>query len=137
MSEVSSLASLVGKTIESVWLSEDSYYLAFVTLDGERLVWMSEGDCCAHAYFYQVEGANDLIGHTITSVEASEVTTKEGDYDVVDTEMHRIGTNKGEMMTIEFRTEHNGYYCGWAKPSEWPDDCVMRCIAPSPVEAAT
>jgi hypothetical protein len=106
------MSALLGKTIVDVRIKANQSRLAFLTDDG-WIVFEAVGDCCAHAYFYQIEGIEDVIGHTITEVRSCELPGTEDDYGVTDVAFISLVAAPYGQACIEFRTEHNGYYCGW------------------------
>jgi hypothetical protein len=125
-------SALKGKTIESIWKDTAEYFLAFVCTDGTRVCFKAEADCCARAYFYQLEGAEGLIGQVVTEVQASEVKIEDAVSEgVLDTQWYRFQTPKGEALVIEFRTEHNGYYSGWAERCAMPAGVQFELLAPA------
>jgi hypothetical protein len=55
---------------------------------------------------------------------------------VIDTAIYRIQGKRGELLTVDFRVDHNGYYGGWPELCDWPEndqdnDIELVCIAPS------
>lgn len=115
MSEI--FAFLVSKRIESVWIHPNQDALIIVVKNDDNTetqhVFRTEGDCCANAYFAGATGADALQGGMVIDTHVEDVGSKEnGDYDTTDTCFYTIATLKGRC-TLELRTEHNGYYCGW------------------------
>lgn len=115
-----SFEDLVGKTITAVYLNDGGECIQFKLSDGTRLSWDAVGDCCAHAYFYQLENFEWLIDEVVLGVKNQPSTSQSVEWGELDTEFITIATRKGEA-TIEMRTEHNGYYCGWAQFTERDD----------------
>lgn len=72
-----------------------------------------EGDCCALAYFTDLEVASPLPA-TIADWENADGGRKdEGPYgDCRDTEFVKIKTDQG-YINFTLHTDHNGYYGGW------------------------
>lgn len=74
-----------------------------------------EGECCAKCYVYHVNGAENLVGATITNAETTSwITNPEPDppaYEVIETMGLMLTTTKG-YVAFETRLEHNGYYGG-------------------------
>lgn len=122
------MTPLVGETIAAVYQDKQNDVLEFETKAGARLGWRAVGDCCANAYFCQLENFEWLIGEKVLRVEHDAVSSVPNEYGETDTEVIRISTRKG-TATIELRTEHNGYYSGWAERLRSPpmlgDACRM------------
>lgn len=108
------MAPLVGETIVAIYQSSGACILEFETKAGARMAWQAVGDCCANAYFHQLENFEWLIGEEVLRVEHDAVSVEDTEYGQTDTEVIRISTRKG-TASIELRTEHNGYYGGWAE----------------------
>lgn len=79
----------------------------------------AEGDCCAHAFFTDLDVATSFPCK-ITGWEDVEGDTEDIDYghgeigfgDVRDTCFVKIKTTKG-YIDVTLHTDHNGYYGGW------------------------
>jgi hypothetical protein len=107
--------TLVGKTINAIYMNAEDTCICFEMKDGEKLYYVAEGDCCAHAYFYQHQDLDYILGSPVISVECETVEDPDaGDGDVVDIHFYVVKTMRGRA-TFEFRVSHNGYYSGWAK----------------------
>lgn len=114
---------LNGKTLEAIYITDDKLHMRFVTTDGEEIIYHAAfSGYHGGAYFYQIEGANDLFCEPIIDVvESRHEDQWLSDDDCEGTAVWRFVTQKhGDTMTLEFRAEHNGYYSGW--PTNDPDD---------------
>jgi len=106
------LASLVGLKVTEAFVNADKDVVVLKTADGDRyLSW--HGDCCAHCFLANVEGAENLKGAEILTVECAEWVQGEDkeNYEVIDSMGTKIKTTKG-YVALETRVEHNGYYGG-------------------------
>jgi len=116
---------LVNQTIRKFELSEDGMNL-YITTDEYCYHYVTEGDCCAHAYILPPadEDVMAVIGHKVVKVTREQLDQQSnGILDVVDTEFISIQTHAGDLE-FEMRTEHNGYYCGYitfvGQEKVWP-----------------
>jgi hypothetical protein len=110
---------LVGKTVSSLFVSENEQELRFETDDGDVGVW-AEGDCCSESWFADITGFDALIGSKVVSVEIVDMPDIEDDRSRQEFDQaygYKITTEKG-ICDIVFRNSSNGYYGGWAVPSE-------------------
>jgi hypothetical protein len=107
------MKELTGSSIYKVSLSKDSYMIAFST-DKGIFTYEAVGDCCANAYFtdIEVDEFKSILCLEVIEVD-SQTTTSEQDDESIDCEFITIKTSKGSAH-LTLRTEHNGYYCGWA-----------------------
>lgn len=99
----------IGKTLLSVDLEEDNVVLQF---DGVKVTLGCEGDCCAHAYFSDLEVGSNLPAKITEWNDGGEVRQDMDDWEVKDTQFIKIKTDKG-YIDMNLHTEHNGYYGGW------------------------
>jgi hypothetical protein len=126
----SKASDLVGARVNQALMRDNQGdpELYLVREDGVILRVSTEGDCCAHAFIQHVSNADALNLATINEVENIETTQTHDDDEIAytDTWGHRIQTSRG-TVTIECRTEHNGYYSGWCNVdvvTELPAGCV-------------
>lgn len=109
---------LIGKSIRAIYLAPGDQCICFEMMDGEKLYYLAEGDCCAHAYFYQWADLDYILGQPVTAVDHETVDSLNDDDDnVTDIHFYAIKTLKGRA-TFEFRVSHNGYYGGSATPTD-------------------
>lgn len=116
---------LVGQSVEELRLEKEGRTLVIKT-DSYKYTFVAEGDCCAVAYVLEPE-KEDLeafLGNKIIQATSSGVSVdKYDDYGQTDTEFYTLRTHNGDI-TLELRTEHNGYYCGWlmmvGREKIWP-----------------
>jgi len=105
-------ASLLGKTLASVSMTDDKERITLKTTDGESYSMMHYQDCCETVQVEEVIGnLDDLVGSPIT--EAEEISS-EGWPAPEHSESHtwtfyKFGTAKG-FVTIRWLGESNGYY---------------------------
>jgi hypothetical protein len=112
------LASVVGKTVIGVDVSDDEEALRFRCADGSTVVWDTYGDCCSETWWADAYELNALRGASVLSAEEIALP----DYNVEDGRSRqeedevygvRIATDKGEAC-FAFRNSSNGYYGGEA-----------------------
>lgn len=134
----SDFRKLVGKTPLAVLISSDKKYLRFIMSDQSVFTFEAEGDCCASAYFHEVENAEDIIGVQVVSVNVKSLPQMVSEDEIhTDTEFINFRTSVSETFNIEFRVDHNGYYGGWAKLLDEPfvveDDNSWKILASAPL----
>ncbi len=115
---------LVGQTVRDLSLKDDGTTLIIKT-DKYKYTFVAEGDCCAVAYVLPVE-EDDLkafLGNKVVQANVGEYKSEVLDYGQTDTEFYHLRTHGGDI-TLELRTEHNGYYSGWlmmiGREEVWP-----------------
>lgn len=110
----SPFASLVGRTVQEVWLSDDT--LTLLTDDGPYS-YPAHADCCSESWYYRVLNADRLIGSVVCAVAVG----REDDVNPTDglgrqesdsVYGYCLLTEKGGCE-ITFRNSSNGYYGGW------------------------
>ena len=118
---------LVGQTVMDITLEEAGGVLLIKT-DKFLYTFLAEGDCCAKSYVLTPDKkdleaflGNEVIQATSNSVS---VPGPDGEYgECTDTEFYNLRTHNGDL-TLELRTEHNGYYSGWltmvGREEIWP-----------------
>jgi hypothetical protein len=118
-------SDFVGQSIESLELEENGTILVIKT-NKYKYTFHAEGDCCAVAYVLEPdkEDLQSFLGHEIVQATSSGVSVdKYDDYGQTDTEFYTFRTHNGDL-TLELRTEHNGYYSGWltlaGREEIWP-----------------
>jgi hypothetical protein len=107
----------IGCTLNSIELNSDGKMV--LQFADATLVLGCEGDCCAHAYFSDLEVASDLPARTIEWNDSRQGSAADiqgyvpGEYeDAHDIQFIKIRTDKG-YIDFNLHTEHNGYYGGW------------------------
>jgi hypothetical protein len=126
---------LVGQAVQAIILEKEGQTLIIKT-DKYKYTFVAEGDCCAVAYVLEPseEDLKDFLGNKIVQATSRAVTVTNDDWgQQTDTEFYNLRTHKGDL-TLELRTEHNGYYCGWlmlvGREELWPihDDIREKAI---------
>jgi len=114
--EVTQFSQLIGKIIDTIYISEDSSNLAFITDDGECHIYSTSGDCCNSVWFYHFSGVEELLNQRVNDVESKDWREVDGDFaggdDAEDACIWTLKTNRG-YVDIEVRNSHNGYYGGY------------------------
>ena len=109
-------SELIGQVVQAITLEEEGQTLIIKT-DKYKYTFLAEGDCCAHAYVLEPdeEDLKCFLGNKIVQATSNPVTVTNDDWgDQTDTEFYNLRTHNGDL-TLELRTVHNGYYCGWLK----------------------
>lgn len=101
---------LVGKTVESVFISDDKYALKFVLADGTEIIARVGADCCSETWIESLENPENLLG-TIRSVEEKDLKDAWQDGDFIQFYGCEITSEKGYCL-IDYRNSSNGYYGG-------------------------
>jgi hypothetical protein len=116
---------LIGQTVQAIILEKEGQTLIIKT-NKYKYTFVAEGDCCAHAYVLEPDKADlkDFLGNKIVQATSSPVTVKNDcGGEQTDTEFYSLRTHGGDL-TLELRTEHNGYYSGWlmqiGREELWP-----------------
>jgi len=105
---------LVGKTITAVLLSQCGGAIRFDVSGGDPVIARADGDCCSHTWIEHVDGAEQLIGSPVVSVEDVSMRPDEDrDGDVIAFYGCKITTGNG-YATIDY-----GYYGG---NLSWPGE---------------
>jgi hypothetical protein len=106
---------MVGQTIDSLTLAPDGSTLTIEFRDETGAILEAEGECCSHCWIEGMEGASQVVGHAIVSVEDIEMPERDFDverHECLDFYGLRINTNFGALV-IDYRNSNNGYYGGW------------------------
>lgn len=102
----------IGRTLQSIILSEEGYMTTLV-FDDATVKLGCEGDCCAHAFFSDLEVASELPAKVLEWNDDNQTSQGDGEHgDVRDTQFIKIKTERG-YIDFSLHTEHNGYYGGW------------------------
>lgn len=116
---------LVGQSVQEIILEKKGQTLIIKT-DKYKYTFVAEGDCCAVAYVLEPskEDLKDFLGNKIIQATSNAVTVTNDEWgQQTDTEFYNLRTHNGDL-TLELRTEHNGYYCGWlmqiGREEVWP-----------------
>lgn len=113
--EAELMASLVGKTIREILVSDDDSTLVLATDQGDVIL-VAEGDCCSECWFADLLGVPALLGHPILKVEGIDLpdyntNDGRGRQDVDSVYSYKFTTARGHADLI-FRNSSNGYYGG-------------------------
>lgn len=110
---MSDITILIGHTIKDIKLNQQKFNnsITFITSENQKLVFDAYAMCCSESWIESVEGAENLIGQEVLSINEKEDEEKKGHMDYVQLLNIDINTCKG-TCTIEFRNNHNGYYGG-------------------------
>lgn len=102
----------VGRTLRSIEVSKDDHTTTLV-FDDATVKLGCEGDCCAHAFFSDLEVASELPAKVLEWNDDKSTSESDGKYgEVRDTQFIKIKTERG-YIDFSLHTDHNGYYGGW------------------------
>ena len=104
---------LVGQVIQEISLEKEGETL-IVKTDKYRYTFVAESDCCAVAYVLEPDedDLKAIYGREVIQATSSPVKVVNTGGEQTDTEFYTLRTHGGDL-TLELRTVHNGYYCGW------------------------
>ena len=90
------LGALKGCKITGLWKDDDSVRMIFEIDDGERMAFVTEGDCCSVSWFNDVIGFSYLLG-TVSGVEDIPMTEHppSDSYNHIDVYGYKITTDLG------------------------------------------
>jgi hypothetical protein len=114
-----SVDEVIGRVVESVWISKDRYQLALVFADGTCHIWFTnfEGsignDCrCWIEHIDNFDFKGTIRGAMLSGGSHREASEDEdSDHDVHDQHFITMTTDRGRLI-IDLRVQHNGYYGG-------------------------
>lgn len=108
---------LIGKTIQAVFLAEDSQAIKFDLKDGDSIIALADGDCCSYTWIEYVETPKNLLGvvKKVEDIDMPDLGNMDGSC-VVAYYGCKITTDKGTCL-LDYRNDSNGYYGGYLS---WP-----------------
>jgi len=125
---------LIGKTVQSVFLTDDKQGLKFECDDG-TYTFILDNSCCSNGWIEHVSGVEDLKGSTISDIryiQMEHVIPSLQDVDLIYGVKFTHTSSEYKFRTetfLEFRNSSNGYYGSsiyiWKNP---PNDVVWREI---------
>lgn len=102
---------LIGLKVDSLLINSDETLLVLKTDKGEKKLYVT-ADCCSSSWIENISGVDNLVGHTILSIEETNIGELEKDeYEYIKSYSVLMKTNKGNFE-IEYRNSSNGYYGG-------------------------
>lgn len=113
--------SLIGKTIQMIFLADDRKAIKFCTVE-ENIIVLVDGDCCSDTWIEHITIPALGLPAKVISVENLDLSDNDeriGEWgDVISHYGCKITTDKGEII-IDYRNSSNGYYGG---NLVWPGD---------------
>lgn len=110
---VSTVKSSLNKTIEKVWLDEETDRLNFKFTDGTGMYLFDDGQsCCEHRYMVTADDLNEYADAKLLDVELKDAPDQEDEYGVHEVQFLDVKTDKG-VFQMANHNEHNGYYGGF------------------------
>lgn len=110
-----SFTEIVGKTVKSYEFNAD--FVKIVDTDGNKHLWIPEGDCCSRSWFEHSEGLELLVGREVLGVGEMEMPVPDNtdDYhEYIRVYGWTLRTEAG-VAEIEMRNSSNGYYGGYVE----------------------
>lgn len=105
---------LLGRTVRQILMESGEERMQFVCEDGDRLDFVTDGDCCSETWFADIVGVDAILGQPITVAEAVDLPDPEDDRTRQECDSaygFRLFTAKG-CCDFVYRNSSNGYYGG-------------------------
>lgn len=110
---VNTVKSALGKTIEKVWIDEESDRLNIKFDDGTGIYLFDDGQsCCEHRYMRTDDNLSEFSGSILMDFELKDAPDQEYDYEVHEVQFLDVITDNG-VFQVANHNEHNGYYGGF------------------------
>lgn len=110
---VNTVKSSLNKTIEKVWLDEDTDRLIFKFTDGTGMYLFDDGQsCCEIRYMVTDDDLSEYQGAKLLDVELKDAPYQIDEYEVHEIQFLDVKTDKG-VFQMANHNEHNGYYGGF------------------------
>jgi len=109
---VETVKSALGKTINTVWIDDNTLYFKFT--DGTNIKLSDEGQsCCEYRYMDTSDDLSEYEGSVLIDFELKPVKLEsEDNYGDHEIQFLDVKTDKG-IFTVSNHNEHNGYYGGF------------------------
>lgn len=110
---VNTVKSSLNKTIEKVWLDEETDKLNFKFTDGTGMYLFDDGQsCCEHRYMVTADDLTEYENAKLLDVELKYAPDQEYEYGTHEVQFLDVKTDKG-VFQMANHNEHNGYYGGF------------------------
>ena len=110
---VNTVKNSLNKTIEKVWLDEETDRLNFKFTDGTGMYLFDDGQsCCEHRYMVTADDLTEYADAKLLDVELKDAPDQEDEYGVHEVQFLDVKTDKG-VFQMANHNEHNGYYGGF------------------------
>lgn len=110
---VNIIKSSLNKTIEKVWLDEETDRLNFKFTDGTGMYLFDDGQsCCEHRYMVTADDLTEYADAKLLDVKLKDAPDQEDEYGVHEVQFLDVKTDKG-VFQMANHNEHNGYYGGF------------------------
>ena len=110
---VNTVKSSLNKTIEKVWLDEETDRLNFKFTDGTGMYLFDDGQsCCEHRYMVTADDLTEYADAKLLDVELKDAPDQEDEYGTHEVQFLDVKTDKG-VFQMANHNEHNGYYGGF------------------------
>lgn len=85
--------------------------LTLTFLEGPKVVFGVEGDCCSRSWIEHLEAPDSVVGREVVDIFDDRLYQEEnGDLDLLQVYHTKFRLDNGETITLEYRNESNGYY---------------------------
>ena len=110
---VSSIKSVLGNTIEKVWLDEKDNELKFKFTNGVGIrIWDDGQSCCEYRYMVTADDLTEYQNAKLLDFELKDAPNGEDEYGEHEIQFLDVKTDKG-VFQMANHNEHNGYYGGF------------------------
>ena len=121
----SGLKKLIGKDVESIYLSKCRSYIKFELKDNDPICWVCYGNCCSDAWIEHISepAYGAVIG--IDCVELGAVLPSKQQVDILYGVRIKLSPNEygySDHVFIEFRSSSNGCYGAFITDTKIPDN---------------
>ena len=106
---MTTMNELIGKKITG--LSRITDQVLIFDTPSESVAYQTDSECCSETWFDALEGVDNLIGHTVCSVEALSFGQIDDGDNIIQPYGYKVTTDAGSFLLI-FRNKSNGYYGG-------------------------
>jgi hypothetical protein len=110
---VNTVKSSLNKTIEKVWLDEETDRLNFKFTDCSGMCLFDNGQsCCESRYMATADDLTEYADAKLLDVELKDAPDQEDEYGTHEVQFLDVKTDKG-VFQMANHNEHNGYYGGF------------------------
>lgn len=110
---VNTVKSSLNKTIEKVWLDEETDILNFKFTDGTGMYLFDDGQrSFEHRYMVTADNLTEYADAKLLDVELKDAPYKEDENGVHEVQFLDVKTDKG-VFQMANHNKHNGYYSGF------------------------
>lgn len=114
------MKELIGKKIVAAYMSSDKTTLGFILEGGERLSYVTEGDCCSYSWIEHFSNSEYLAGSKVLGVQEIDVpgVVEHPDHECLQCYGVKVVLEGRPAFEFEYRNSSNGYYGGYISKSD-------------------